>query len=412
MSASISTLGIALQHDSPIAAAGTKAARIESIDLLRGAVMIIMALDHVRHFFHETTFLYDPVDLQHTTAALFFTRWITHFCAPVFIFLAGVSACLYGARRSTSELSRFLFTRGLWLVFVEMFIVSLGWTFNIGYAFFSLQVIWVIGACMILLAAMVHMNRRAILICGLLVVAGHNLLDSVHVPGQGLGSFVWSLLHEPGYFSFGRLSFKVLYTVLPWIGVMAWGYSFGPLFTPGYDADRRKKLLLQVGAGMIGLFLVLRFFNLYGQAAPWAPQADATFSVLSFLNVAKYPPSLLYLLITLGPAFIFLSIAERPLNGLASRVSVYGRVPMFYYLIHLPLIHLLAMIAAVSTGFPASSLVFKSTHMNPALSGYGFNLWVVYIVWAAVVLMLYPACQRYDAYKTRHGSRKWWLSYV
>ena len=414
MSASISTLGIALHQDSSVPVTGTKAARIESIDLLRGTVMIIMALDHARHFFHETAFLYDPVDLQHTSAALYFTRWITHFCAPVFIFLAGVSAYLYGARRSTRELSRFLFTRGLWLVFAELFIFTLAWTFNIEYAFFSLQVIWVIGICMMLLSAVVYMSRGAILLAGLLVVAGHNLLDGVHVPGHGLSAFVWSLLHEPGYFSFGSVSFKVLYPVLPWIGVMAIGYSCGPVFSAGYGVYRRKRVLLQLAAGMIGLFFLLRFFNLYGQAAEWAPQADATFSVLSFMNVTKYPPSLLYLLITLGPAFAFLSVAERPLNRWAAGVSVYGRVPMFYYFLHLLLIHVLAVIAAVATGFPATSMVIKSMHMNEThvLNGYGFDLPVVFLVWAAVVLALYPACKWYDAYKTKHGTGKWWLSYL
>jgi len=414
MAASFPTLKTALYQDSFVPLAGVKAARIESIDLLRGAVMILMVLDHVREFFHETAFTYDPLDLQHTSAALFFTRWITHFCAPVFVFLAGVSAYLYGARRSTRELSHFLFTRGLWLVFVEMAVITLERTFNIHYDFISLQVIWVIGISMILLSAVVYLNMRVILVSGLLVIAGHNLLDDIHIPGHGACAFLWSLLHEPGYFSFGSLSFRVIYPVLPWVGVMATGYAFGHLFTAAYDVDRRKKFLLQAGTGMIGLFLLLRFFNLYGQAAPWVSQADATFSVLSFMTVTKYPPSLLYLLITLGPAFVFLSIAERPLNGWSARVSVYGRVPMFYYLIHLPLIHFLAVIAAVSTGFPASSMILKSTRINevPALNGFGFDLLVVYVVWAAVVLMLYPACKWYDTYKSRYGSRKWWLSYI
>lgn len=391
-----------------------RTARIESIDLLRGTVMIIMALDHVRHFFHETAFVYDPVDLQHTNAALFFTRWTTNFCAPVFIFLAGVSAYLYGARRSTRDLSYFLFTRGLWLVFVELFIVTLASTFNVEYAYFNLSVIWAIGICMILMSAMVYLDIRWILSCGLIIVAGHNLLDNIHVPGLGVDSFLWSLLHEPGYFQFPHASFKVVYPVIPWIGVMAIGYAFGRLFTPGYDARLRREILLCLGIAMVVLFFVLRFFNLYGQAAAWSPQGDGVLSVLSFLNLTKYPPSLMYLLSTLGPAFIFLSLAQNRLNRLAVRVCVFGRVPMFYYLIHLPVIHSLAILAAVSTGTAASALVIKTMRISEitGLSGYGFGLPVVYLVWIAIVLMLYPVCKWFDAYRTRYASRQWWLSYL
>jgi uncharacterized membrane protein len=389
-----------------------KSKRIESIDLLRGVVMIIMAIDHVRDYFHNGAFVYSPTDLSQTTAAVFFTRWITHFCAPVFVLLAGVSARLYGAKKSKSALSFFLFTRGVWLVIAELFIVTLEWTFNLSYPFFNLQVIWATGISMILLSVMIYINKYLIFITGILLIAAHNLLDNIYVPGNGIASFLWAVLHQPRYFTFGNFSFSVRYPVLPWIGIMAVGYSLGSLYNPFYDSKKRQRILLLSGCGTIILFIILRVDNFYGDAAHWSLQKNTVFSLLSFLNVTKYPPSLLYILMTLGPALIFLSLAEKPLNKLTSRIIIFGRVPMFYYLLHIFLIHLLAIIGATILGYHWSDMIL-STRINvaPQLKGYGFNLITVYIIWITLVIVLYPFCKWFDKYKRSHQSTKWWLSY-
>jgi len=390
-----------------------KANRIQSIDLLRGTVMIIMAIDHVRDYFHKSAFRYDPTNLERTNVPIFFTRWITHFCAPVFIFLAGISAYLYGARRNKKELSFFLFTRGIWLVFAELFIVKLGWTFNPSYHFFYLQIIWAIGISMIILSAMIYMNMRIVLLTGILLIAAHNLLDTVHVSGNGALSVLWSFLHESRDFVFSNFSFFIRYPVLPWIGVLAMGYYFGSLYAPGYDAEKRKRMLFSLGLGAITLFILVRSINGYADAAHWSFQKNVVFSIMSFLNVTKYPPSLLYILMTLGPALIFLALSEKPLNSMTAKISVFGRVPMFYYMAHIFLIHLLAIIGVIVAGFKWSDMVLLTNRVNrvPELKGYGFNLITVYMVWIAVVLLLYPLCKWFDRYKRAHQSSQWWLSY-
>ncbi len=389
-----------------------KTKRIESIDLLRGVVMIIMALDHVRDYFHASAFLFNPEDLTQTNVWLFFTRWITHFCAPVFVFLAGTSAYLYGDKRSKKQLS-FLFTRGLWLVFAELFIVTLEWTFNPSYPIFNLQVIWAIGISMIFLSLMIYMNKYLIFITGILLIAAHNLLDNVHVQGNGIASFSWALLHQPGYFSWGNFSFSVRYPLLPWIGVMAVGYVAGNLFIPTFNPKERKKNLLLSGVGAIMLFIILRAGNFYGDAAHWSLQKNALFTLLSFLNVTKYPPSLLYILMTLGPALICLSLFEKPLNSLTSKITVFGRVPMFYYLLHLFFIHTFAIVGAIISGYKWQDMIL-STRVNasPQLKGYGFYLITVYIVWIGLAIILYPLCRWFDKYKRRNQATKWWLSYL
>ncbi|HEV8285674.1 MAG TPA: heparan-alpha-glucosaminide N-acetyltransferase domain-containing protein [Chitinophagaceae bacterium] len=390
-----------------------KAKRIESIDLLRGVVMIIMALDHVRDYFHKDAFLYNPEDLNHTNVFLFFTRWITHYCAPVFVFLAGVSAYLYGVKSGKKKLSFFLFTRGIWLVLAEIFIISLFRTFNPSYHFINLQVIWAIGISMIVLSAMIYMNPRLIALTGFLLIAFHNLLDNIHVTGNGISSFLWALLHEPEYFNIGEVNIHVHYPLLPWIGIMAIGYCFGSLYTPGYDPKSRRKTIFYLGFGAIFLFIILRSPNFYGDAAYWSLQQNAAFSLLSFLNVTKYPPSLLYTLITLGPALIFLALTEMPLNAFTKKITVIGRVPMFYYLVHILFIHLFAVVGAVILGYKWSDMVLSTmVQRAPTLRGYGFNLFIVYIVWAGLVLILYRLCKWFDQYKRSNQSAKWWLSYL
>jgi uncharacterized membrane protein len=383
--------------------------RVGSIDLLRGTVMIIMALDHVRGYFHYDAFHYSPTDLTRTTMPLFFTRWITHYSAPVFVFLAGLSAYLYGLKRTRKELAFFLLSRGCWLVLVEIFIIALFRSFNPGYPYFNLQVIWAIGICMMIMAAIIYLDKKMILAIGALIIVGHNLLDGIHSP-----SFLWSVLHEPGTFHIGDLTIFVRYPMLPWLGIMALGYYFGHFYSPGYDPEKRQRLLFLLGVEAILFFILLRVGNFYGDAAFWSVQKGFAFSLLSFLNVTKYPPSLLFTLMTIGPALIFLAVTEKPLRRWNAKVAVFGRVPMFYYLAHILLIHILAVIAAGLSGEHWREITVLNTPVNdaPALKGYGFNLATVYIVWILLIILLYPLCALFDRYKKFHQPQKRWLSYI
>jgi len=391
----------------------TKTKRIESIDLLRGTVMIIMALDHVRDYFHYDAFHYDPTDLTHTNIFPFLTRWITHYCAPIFIFLAGISAHLYGAKRSKKELFVFLLTRGIWLALAEMGIITLIQTFNPSYPVFNLQVIWAIGISMIFLSLLVLTNKRFILVTAILMIFGHNLLDTIHVPGTGGLSFAWALVHEVGHFTFGRSSFYVHYPVVPWIGLMALGYCFGSLYVQGYDAEKRRRVLLYIGTVAIALFIILRCSNIYGDPSHWSVQKNIAFTLLSFLNVTKYPPSLLYILMTVGPALIFLSLTENLQNQWTSRITIFGRVAMFYYIVHFFLIHLFAVFGAMILGHSWTDMILSvSVNASPQLKDYGFNLAIVYAAWLGLIIVLYPLCKRFDIYKRANLAEHWWLSYL
>jgi uncharacterized membrane protein len=390
-----------------------KSKRIESIDFLRGVVMVIMAIDHVRDYFHQDAFYYSPTDLSQTTVALFFTRWITHFCAPVFVFLAGTSAYLYGRKTSKKELSVFLLTRGLWLIFLELFILGLFRTFNPTFHYFNLQVIWVIGVSMIVLSGLIYLNRYLILLIGALLIAGHNLLDNVHVTGNNLPAFLWSLLHNVNYFTAGGITVYVHYPLLPWIGVMALGYFIGNIYAPNFDQAKRKMILMGTGIAAIILFVILRSGNFYGDPANWSVQKNFMFSVLSFLNVSKYPPSLLYLLMTLGPALILVSLLETVSAEWKSGFVIFGRTPMFYYLAHMLLIHVFALVGAVISGYKWSDMILTTgVNNSPQLKGYGFGLFTVYLVWISLIIVLYPLCKAYERYKRNHLSQQRWLSYL
>jgi uncharacterized membrane protein len=388
--------------------------RVESIDLLRGIVMIIMALDHVRDYFHRDAYLFDPTDMGKTNTVLFFTRWITHFCAPVFMFLAGVSAFLYGQKNGRKALSFFLLTRGIWLILAEMFIVTLGWTFNTHFKFYILQVIWAFGVSMIVLSALIHARKGLVLAVAIILIAGHNLLDTVQVTGSGWPAFGWAFLHVQRPFTFGPFVVLMGYPILPWIGLIAIGYYLGDLYGSGYDPARRRKILLRLGMGALLLFIVLRGINIYGDPSTWTVQKNPVFTFLSFLNVSKYPPSLLYVLMTMAPALIFLAFAEQPLNALTRRIIVFGKVPMFFYLVHIYFLHGLAVIGAVLSGHQASDMLFLSKWVtgNPQLKGYGFGLTTVYLVWIGAVIILYPLCKWFAKYKREHQGRQWWLSYL
>ena len=384
--------------------------RIESIDLLRGVVIIIMALDHVRDYFHAGHFLFDPTDISQTSPALFFTRWITHFCAPAFVFLAGTSAFLVGQRKSKKELTRFLFTRGLWLMFLELTVINFAWFFNPEFPFFRLAVIWALGVSMIALSLLIYLPKKIILAIGLIILFGHNSLDNIHVAGNGFKAFLWAELHERKYFTFLGKSLRTAYPVLAWIGIMALGYCFGSLYKKEADARKRKNSLLVIGITAIVLFIIIRTINIYGDMSPWSVYDKPVTTILSFLNVTKYPPSLLYTLMTLGPCIIFLALAEKPLGKTGNAITRIGRVPMFFYILHIYLIHVLALFAIEFAGKNWKDMVLTGND-NPQLKGYGFSLWVVYLVWIAIILMLYPLCKWYDKYKTNH-KEKWWLSYL
>ena len=387
--------------------------RVASIDFLRGAIMIIMALDHVRDYFHFSAFQFDPLDLDKTTAPIFFTRWITHYCAPVFMFLAGTSAFLVGQRKGRKDLAAFLLKRGLWLVFLELIVVNFGWNFDINFHTILFITIWALGISMIALAGIIYLPKQLILAVGIVLVFGHNLLDGIRVEEQNAAAFGWSLLHQPNLFQWHGELVLVGYPVLPWIGVMTLGYCLGNFYIASFDAAKRKKILLQMGIAAIVLFILLRSGNFYGDAQHWEKQSSPLFTFLSFMNTSKYPPSLLYILMTTGPALIFLSLTESVKGNISKVVSVYGRVPMFYYLLHIYLIHIVAMIASeLFTTYDWSKWLLKEPlWFTQDFKGYGYPLVIVYLVWILIVAALYPLCKRYDAYKQAH-KEKWWLSYL
>jgi uncharacterized membrane protein len=383
--------------------------RLDSVDLLRGVIMVVMALDHVRDYFTRSAHLFDPADLSRTTTGLFLTRWITHFCAPTFIFLAGASAFLYGSRpgRSRSDLARFLLSRGLWLVFIELTVVRFAWYFNLDYHFFNLQVIWAIGWSMVALSALVFLPIRVVGVLGVAMIVLHNLADGIAVqplisaPGVlapvGVWDWVWSILHVRNA--------PVTYPLIPWIGVMAAGYAFAPLLR--HEPARRRRELLQLGAALIAGFVLLRGLNLYGDASRWSMQPSATFTLLSFINTTKYPPSLLYLLMTLGPAILSLAPFERVRGPVARFFIVYGRVPFLYYVLHLYLIHALILAIAALRG---EQLQGYLTFWRLMPDSWGYGLGVAYLVWVGVVLALYPICRWFAGVKSRR--RDAWLSYL
>jgi uncharacterized membrane protein len=412
---------------------GPARARIDSIDLLRGIVMVIMMLDHTRDFVHSGAFNFDPTDLTKTTAAVFFTRWITHYCAPVFVFLAGTGAYLQFARgKSKRDLSRFLFTRGLWLIVLEFTVVRFGLLFSLDYRFLGImQVIWVIGVSMIFLAALIHLPLRLIAVFGVAMIAFHNLLDGFRVqawqgPGSaapGLSMKLWMIAHQ-AFEAFPVARFPspivvVIYPLIPWIGVMAAGYAFGAIYQK--ESALRRRILLAMGGSATVLFTVLRAINAYGDPAKWSHQKSTLFTLLSFLNTTKYPPSLLFLLMTLGPAMIALALFETKaktsgpqsiLAGMRTAFVTFGRVPLFFYLLQWYTAHLIAVVAGLLAG-QSVAYQFQSPidkFAGPPPTGVGFPLWVVYVCWAIGVLLLYPLCKWFAGVKARR--RDWWLSYL
>ena len=407
--------------------------RIDSIDLLRGIVMVIMLLDHTRDFVHRDQLMgFDPTDLAHTNPMVFFTRWITHFCAPVFVFLAGTGAYLQFSRgKSKGEVSKFLVTRGLWLIVLEFTLVRWGAFLNFDYRFLgAMQVIWVIGVSMIVLAALIHLRLWAIAVFGGLLICLHNLLDSYRVQGwqgpespvPGVWAKLYIILHQPFeplpvLWFFPSPVVFVIYPLIPWIGVMATGYAFGALYR--MKAESRRRMLLFMGVGATALFFLFRFINFYGDPNPWAQQSTAALTVISFFNVTKYPPSLLFLLMTLGPAVIALAWFELQKGDsklgqsggkLRNFFVTFGRVPLFFYLLQWPMAHLTSIAAHLIGGKPIRWMFGSAVMTSGPPPGMGFNLFVVYVCWIAGVLLLYPVCRWFAGVKQRH--RNWWLSYL
>lgn len=383
--------------------------RIASIDLLKGLVMVIMALDHVRDYFHTEAFFYDPTDPTQSNLFLFFTRFITHFCAPTFCFLAGLSAFMVSRRKTKAELSSFLLKRGIWLVFLEFSFVTFAWMFDPLFRSNGFGVISMLGASMMILAGLIHLPRNWVLVMSILVILGHNLLDSVHFPG----SVIWAHIHDRDMFSFSSgFIFYVDYPLIPWFAVMALGYCFGSFFSPSFTPEKRKKAFTQLGISFWILFLLLRFSNFYGESNLWINYESMEQSLMSFLQLSKYPPSLLYLLVTLGGMLLFLGNTEKYRGKVVAFFCVFGRVPFFYYILHLYLIHVLAAVYGYLSGWDWQLLVLPDWILELSyLQGYGVSLVAVYGIWIGVVLALYPLCKKYDRYKTQHP-KKWWLSYL
>jgi len=394
-----------------------KSSRIQSIDILRGVVMVIMALDHTRDYFHFPGLgaggALGPTDMETTTPFLFFTRFITHYCAPIFVFLAGTSSYLYGIKKTKLQLFTFLFTRGLWLIFLEIVVNNLLWQFDLGYNFIMLQVIWAIGLSMICLSFLIYLPKKIILIVSCTLIAGHNLLDGIIMNGNSARSIVWYVLHQrQGIILDSGQIMRFSYPIIPWIGVIALGYCFGSFYAKGFDSKIRKKWLLLLGLGAIALFFIIRGINVYGDLAPWEVQRNTTFTIMSFFNVTKYPPSLAFILITLGPALLFLLLVENIKNKITDFFLVFGRVPLFYYFLHIFVIHGIAVIAILLFSSNWEELIsLKRAFSPPSIAKYGYSLWVVYGVWILVIALLYPLSKKYMIYKA-NNREKWWLSYL
>jgi uncharacterized membrane protein len=401
---------------SVIPAQPVPAPRIQSVDALRGAIMMLMAIDHIRDYVARSAQQFLPTDLARTTPAIFFTRWITHFCAPVFMLTAGLGAYLWATRghHSKVELSRFLVSRGVWLIVLEVTVLRLILLSQISFTAnpVLLIILWAIGISMIALAGLIYLPMRVIAAVSIAIIALHNLLDPVSAERFGRAAWIWDILHQQNAFTFHGITFATAYPVLPWIGVMAAGYCLGTVFA--WDTHRRRSFLIRLGLALAAAFVVLRAVNIYGDPAPWSHQASPVFTVLSFLNVTKYPPSLDFLLMTLGPAMVVMAWLEKFHFHPTNPLIVFGRVPFFYYAAHLLLAHLI-VIGMNFLRYGAKSFLLIAP---PSMGGprelfpvdYGFPLWTVYAVWVVVLLLLYPACLWFSRLKQRRHD--WWLTYL
>jgi uncharacterized membrane protein len=379
--------------------------RLEAIDFLRGLVMVLMVLDHMRDY--AGAGVVDARDVR--DPVLFLTRWITHYCAPIFVMLSGVAAFLYGNRgRTRGEISRFLVTRGMWLILVELTLVRFAFTFNLDYSFVFLQVIWAIGCSLVVLAVLIHLPHWAIASFGLVLIAGHNALDGVEPASLGALSSLWIVAHGPGTIEpVAGTQVLALYSLIPWIGVAAVGYALGPVFL--FDTARRRRVLSSLGVAVVLGFIVLRASNVYGDPQPWVVHDSLLATGLSFVNCEKYPPSLLYLAMTLGPGLIVAAWFDAA-RGRASRLLVtIGRVPFLFYVAHLFIVHLVAVVVA-ELYFGSSGWLFERMPPFEKPAGFGVPLPAIYLLWIVALAVLYPLCRWFGEVKQRR--KDWWLSYL
>jgi uncharacterized membrane protein len=415
--------------------------RVQSVDALRGLVMIIMALDHTREFFHAGAMSFQPEDLTRTTAALFFTRWITHICAPVFMFTAGMGAFFWlrggrttGQARTTMQLSLFLWKRGLWLVLLELTVLRFAMNFSLTKGAVLLTILWALGWSMVALGFLVHVPVRWLTMLSVAWIALHNLADPIAAAQFGSHAWIWNILHQQGAFQLGGIQFLLAYPLVPWIFVMAAGFCFGRLIAPDSlkttpDSSKRpsrnlsrekspapprpERWTFRIGLGLTLAFLVIRAINIYGDPQPWSTE-NPDMMLLSFLKCTKYPPSLDFLLMTIGPALLLLAWFQRLTWSKTNPLIVFGRVPLFYFLIHFFVIHLLTIPFAFfrygHAAFLLNPLPSVGGTMNLYPPDFGYPLWVVYMVWAAVVVMLYPLCLWFARFKERRSD--WWLGYL
>jgi uncharacterized membrane protein len=411
----------------------TEKPRISSIDLMRGIVMIIMALDHTRDFFHADANVFDPTDLAKTSPVLFFTRWITHFCAVTFVLLSGVAARISRQRKTQKELFVFLFTRGLWLIVLEFTVIRFGLLFNLYYDFSILQVIWVLGASMIVLSALIFLPETVIGIIGLVLIFTHNAFDHRLLQAGDTAYVPWAVLNQGGFIQISEGHFIIAgYPLIPWLGVMLIGYAVGTWYTKEFNGQARRKRLLIAGVIAMVLFVVLRGINIYGDPRPWTEQKNALYTVMSFLNCNKYPVSLLFKLMILGPVFTMLSFLDNKdiyslkprgafgrgwliryvLNFFARCAVVFGRVPLFYYILHFYMLHAVSLVLYMSiSGKSLGQVNFHfGNNFGGIPNGFGYSLEWVYVVWISLIVLLYPICKWYNRYKSTHDYA--WLSYL
>lgn len=386
--------------------------RITSIDFTRGLVMIIMALDHVRDFIHVDAVSQSPTNLSTTTPILFFTRWITYLCAPTFVFLAGTSACITFKKENNLVQSRkFLLKRGLWLVLLEFTLVNFGLYFDPGFHNFLFEVIAAIGFGFIMLSLLIKFSVKSIAIIGLLIICCHNLLPLIPFSeGSMVKTILMPFFGVAGFPVSSQTTFVVAYPPVPWLGIMLAGFASGKLFE--LPVAKRKMIFLKIGSGALFLFAVVRFVNIYGDPSLWSAQKDGVYTFLSFMNVTKYPPSLLFCLITLGIMFLILAFAEQAHNTKAKILTVYGRVPLFYFLVHFYLIHLIMIAVMFFQGIHFADMDFASGGFGrPKVAASGLQLWAVYLIWVGVVVVLYKPCAWFGKYKAAH-KEKVWLKYL
>lgn len=388
--------------------------RVLSIDILRGLVMVIMALDHTRDFFHNGAMAGDPMNAETTNIFLFFTRWITHFCAPTFVFLSGISAYLSAKNKDPKTASTFLIKRGVWLLFVEIVLITLALTFNPLYNFIILQVIWAIGWSMIFLGIVSRISKKLVLIIGLILFFGHNLFNYASLPDPNTveGGILSALFTTSGsVIPIGENRFiGLFYAILPWTAVMFIGYSIGQWYNSDFDPAKRRRLLFYSGFGIFLTFILLRYLNWYGNPIPRKEYADVLKSLFSFLNVSKYPPSLHYYGMTLGPALMLLSGIEAAKNRFTKIMMVYGNVPFFYYVLHFYVLHFLVVIVFFASGYGTKDIASQGSIFLFVPPKFGFNLGIVYIIWLSVVAILYLPCIWFQKYKAQHT--QWWLKYL